>query len=339
MCDKRLRYSMSEFEKKPTDLSPPSQTEERQKSKKSKDFALRICLCGVVAAILFVSLYFVWSEYCEPARADASSSATSEQSTMPTETVEEETSSAFLETEQTTAEPLDPEKPSRYVALTFDDGPSVSITPRILDVLEKYRITATFFVLGSRLSEGKMTEFRRAIAMGCEIGNHSATHVNLTELSEEALLKEIQDTNAKITDLSCNGYRSYLLRPPGGHINQNVMDVLYRNGVQMHAILWDCDSRDWEFCAAWKNGELSKEEALEGAYQAVMSEVQNGSVILMHDIQEITPELLERVIEGLIAQGYGFLTVSELLSSQMVNEGLDTNQYHSQNKVLPLSEK
>ena len=309
-----------------------------QNKKPTPKLILWIVLGVLAAAVLFCGIYFTVRAFganeppaitpADSTPTDAAADTTLAEITTPTVTVPSET---------TTEKPVLPVKPDKMIALTFDDGPSISITPKILDILERYDAKATFFVLGSNLTSSKMLEFRRAIAMGCEIGNHSWSHANLTGLSNEEILREIKDTNDKIAELSCNGYVSSLLRPPGGHINRAVMDALYADGVRMHAILWNCDSRDWEFNAAWKNHEITEEEAVERAYALVMSEVENGGIVLMHDIKEITPALLERVLERLSAEGYTFVTVSELIDFKNMGEDAYTSKFYSQKRAVPMT--
>ena len=95
------------------------------------------------------------------------------------------------ETQSSTGDTQPPEKPDKVIALTFDDGPSLSVTPKILDLLEKYGAKATFFPVGYNLTESKMAYLRRALSMGCEIGNHSDSHpISLTRLTDEEILRQ-----------------------------------------------------------------------------------------------------------------------------------------------------
>ena len=140
-------------------------------------------------------------------------------------------------------------------------------------------------------------------------------------------------TNQKITELSCSGYVSTLLRPPGGHIDKRVLDVLYEGGVRMHTIMWSADSRDWEFNKKWKDGEISYEEAVESAVELVLSEAENGGIVLMHDIKEITPDVLERVLETLSEEGYSFVTVSELFDFEDMGEDAYFSEFYSNKHI------
>ena len=251
-----------------------------------------------------------------------------------------ETSSSTESEEQTTGSipPID-EKPKKKIALTFDDGPSSAYTHQILDLLEQYQAKATFFVCGYQLKESTKDELQRAISLGCEIGNHSDTHETyLTKLSEEELLKEIQSTNEKIALLSGVNYNCTVYRPPWGEINRDVADVLLENEIYMYSILWSVDSLDWSYRSQYSNGQITRDEAVQGTFDSIVSTAKEGSVILMHDIQSITPDVVARILEKYTAEGYTFVTVSELFGFE---ENADTeayyNRYRSVDSINPMS--
>ncbi len=224
----------------------------------------------------------------------------------------------------------------KRIALTFDDGPSSVYTREILDVLAKYNAKATFFVVGYQLSQSKGALLREMIAAGHAIGNHSENHPSsLTSLSEEDLLSEITKVNKRIAELT-DGYVCTLLRPPGGHIDKATADKLYAGGVRMHTILWDSDTRDWESNAEYKNGTISRDEAIANAKALALSQVQDGSILLMHDIKEITPDLLESLLETLANDGYEFVTVSELFDFEAMGEEGYTSKFYAEHDVKPL---
>ncbi len=228
-----------------------------------------------------------------------------------------------------------PQTPDKVIALTFDDGPSLSVTPKILDLLEKYDAKATFFTVGYNLTSSKTELLRRAISMGCEIGNHSADHPSsLKNLSDEEILRQITEVNEKLSELC--GTTPTLMRPPSGSINRHILEVLYEGGVRMYPILWNADSRDWEFNKRYLDGEISREEAIEGAVELVLSEASDGGIILMHDIKEITPDVLERVLEELSAEGYTFVTVSELFDFESMGEDAYFSKFFSSYNVVPV---
>ncbi len=189
---------------------------------------------------------------------------------------------------------IDPNKP--MVALTFDDGPSV-YTTRILDLLETYNVRATFFVVGSRVSSYPDT-IRRCAEAGNEIGIHTWSHAKLTELSEEEILAQIVDTYNAVQQYA--GFTCAAVRPPTGAYNDTVKAVAAELGLYLAN--WSVDTLDWQTRDA------------DATYEAIMSDVFDGAIILCHDLYETTAEAMERVIPALIEQGYQLVTVSELLS-------------------------
>lgn len=179
------------------------------------------------------------------------------------------------------------------IALTFDDGPYPKVTGHILDVLEKNGVCATFFVLGSRI-EGREDVLTRMDELGCEIGNHSFSHADLTRLSKADCQRELSDTDAEIRRVT--GHEASVVRPPYGYYNKTVMSAAERP-----LILWTVDTNDWRGKAP---GEIA---------DYVIQQAKEGSVILMHDQQTQTADAMEMIIPTLIEEGFRFVTVSELI--------------------------
>ncbi len=179
------------------------------------------------------------------------------------------------------------------IALTFDDGPYPKVTGHILDVLEKNGVCATFFVLGSRI-EGHEDMLTRMDELGCEIGNHSFSHADLTRLSKADCQRELSDTDAEIRRVT--GHEASVGRPPYGYYNKTVMSAAERP-----LILWTVDTNDWRGKAP---GEIA---------DYVIQQAKEGSVILMHDQQTQTADAMEMIIPTLIEEGFRFVTVSELI--------------------------
>lgn len=247
------------------------------------------------------------------------------ESSLPSDDTEESSSSSES-TEQSENTDVPNDKPKKMIAITFDDGPSI-YTHQILDLLEQYQAKATFFVCGYRLNGDTQDELQRAISLGCEIGNHSDTHETyLTKLSEEELLKEIRTTNEKIAQYSGVNYNCSVYRPPWGEINRDVVDVLLENEIYMYSILWGVDSLDWSYRSQYSKGQITWDEAVQGTFDAVVKDTKEGSVILMHDIQSITPDVVARILEKYTAEGYTFVTVSELFGFE---ENSDTEAYYN----------
>ena len=179
------------------------------------------------------------------------------------------------------------------IALAFDDGPYPKVTGHILDVLEKNGVCATFFVLGSRI-EGHEDMLTRMDELGCEIGNHSFSHADLTRLSKADCQRELSDTDAEIRRVT--GHEASVVRPPYGYYNKTVMSAAERP-----LILWTVDTNDWRGKAP---GEIA---------DYVIQQAKEGSVILMHDQQTQTADAMEMIIPTLIEEGFRFVTVSELI--------------------------
>ena len=186
---------------------------------------------------------------------------------------------------------IDPAKP--MVALTYDDGPSASVTNRILDSLEAVEGRATFFVIGSNVHGGNAAAMKRAFDMGCEIGNHTYNHENLTKRSVDAIKSTVGRTDQKVAEVT--GVAPTLLRPPYGAKNATVL-----RAIGKPAILWSIDTLDW------------KTKNSGSTINAVLNHVKDGDIILMHDIYSPTADASATIIPELVNRGYQLVTVTEL---------------------------
>lgn len=184
---------------------------------------------------------------------------------------------------------IDPNK--KMVALTFDDGPG-KYTKTIVDCLKENNAKATFFVVGRSVNSNPGA-VRYAYKAGCEIGSHSYNHSNLAKLSATDVKKEMSDTDKLIKKIT--GSKATLMRPPYGSIG----DVTKKN-VGKPMILWSIDTLDW------KTRDTKK------TIDAVMKNVKDGDIVLMHDIHEPTKDAALQIIPKLKKQGYQLVTVSEL---------------------------
>lgn len=186
---------------------------------------------------------------------------------------------------------IDSSKP--MVALTFDDGPNGTATPKILDTLERYNVVATFFDLGTCM-EKYPNITKREEQIGCEVGTHTYSHQNLNKLSAEKIQNDI--SNASMVYEKTLGHKLYLVRPPYGNANSTV-----RRNLKYPLIGWDIDSLDWKFRN--KDKILSK-----------INEISNydGRIILMHSIYDATAEAVEELVPQLLEKGYQLVTVSEM---------------------------
>ena len=185
------------------------------------------------------------------------------------------------------------------IALTFDDGPHPYYTPIILDILSEYGIKATFFMIGENV-EYYQKAAEAVLEAGHEIGNHTYRHKTLKPLADHDILKEIQDCEDAIFSLS--EYRPKIVRPPEGSMSEQVKSVV--NELDYRIILWDLDTKDW---AHTSPADISKH---------ILDDIESGDIILMHDFighNSPTPEALRLFVPELLARGYKFVTVSQLL--------------------------
>lgn len=182
---------------------------------------------------------------------------------------------------------------AKYVALTFDDGPSGHYTRQLLDGLRERGAKATFLLCGYRIRQYPQ-EAQRIADEGHEIGNHGYSHKNMQELSRREIAQELLDTEALLPP----GCHVKFLRPPGGCCSDAVRQVA--EARKLAILKWSVDPRDWESHDA---------AAIE---QAVVKNVADGDVILLHDMSDSSVTAAFRIIDQLAAQGYHFVTVSEL---------------------------
>ena len=188
------------------------------------------------------------------------------------------------------------------IALTFDDGPHPRYTPKILEILRKYNIKATFFAVGINAYYYPET-LKKVVDAGHEIGNHTYTHPKVSKIEKGRLKQEIEDCEDILYELS--EYKTKLFRPPEGMIDGGILDII--NGLDYDVILWDIDTRDWAHTPA---DEIADK---------VIKSISSGDIILMHDYigyNSPTCDALELFIPELIKKGYKFVTVSELLGTE-----------------------
>lgn len=298
---------------------------------KQINFVIVLILLVVLSVGIFVGVaagtFLFDLAYPQETTVDSSDLESTSESTSASQTADQTTASVNKPVDQT---------PTKKIAITFDDGPSTANTNAILDLLEQYNAKATFFVCGERLNSSTQSILKRTITLGCEIGNHTVSHKYLTQISEEEILKEIQDTNKKISQYSGTDYKCIFYRPPGGFINRSVMETLYNNGISMYSIMWSSDSLDWQYQSRYNKGEISRDEAVQGAFDTIVKETTDGTVILMHDIHGITVDVLKLVLEKYTAEGYTFVTVSELFGlEENAPEEAYFNRYYSEHRITP----
>ena len=187
----------------------------------------------------------------------------------------------------------------KKVALTFDDGPHPIYTPRILDILEEYGVSATFFVIGQNV-ENYPEAAKRLLESDCEIGNHTYSHQNVGTMSYDQVTNEIRKTEEAIAKIS--NRKPSLFRPPEGSCGASLRQVSFDRGYDI--ILWSIDTKDW---AHTPSGKITS---------TVLEKISDGDVILMHDYTSggcPSCDALRAIIPKLLEDGYEFVTISELL--------------------------
>ena len=191
---------------------------------------------------------------------------------------------------------IDPSRP--MVALTFDDGPG-QYEGRILSALEAVGGRATFFMVGN-LVGSHAADVQRMVADGCEIGNHSYKHENLSKLSSSAVVSTIQKTNDALK-AAC-GQPATVVRPPYGATGGNCKSALASMGYA--SILWSIDTLDW------------KTRNADSTVNSVLNNVKDGDIVLMHSIYSQTAAAVERIVPALVQRGFQLVTVSELAAAR-----------------------
>lgn len=193
----------------------------------------------------------------------------------------------------------------KRIALTFDDGPSSQYTPALLDLLKKYNVKATFFMVAS-FAERNWEVVERIVEEGHEIGIHSFEHKN-------ALIKgpwyTKRDFNNAIGIFNRYGWNIKYYRPPWGHINLFTLKMVKK--YNLHMVFWTVMAQDW-------SGSIKCEEIT----RRLNERITEGSVICLHDgrgknqAPSRTIKALEQVIPRLLKEGYEFVTIGELNEKQ-----------------------
>ncbi len=185
-----------------------------------------------------------------------------------------------------------------YIAMTFDDGPHATNTAKLLEMAAKRHIKLTFFVLGECVQQNP-TVLQREVAEGHEIGNHSWSHPNLAKLSDAAVRSQLQRTEDLI--VKTVGLKPKLMRPPYGELTKR-QRIWVNQEFGYKVVLWDVDPLDW------------KRPGPNVVAQRIIAGARRGSIILSHDIHAPTIEAMPQVFDTLLARGFKFVTVSELLA-------------------------
>ena len=188
------------------------------------------------------------------------------------------------------------QRDQKMVSISFDAAWGNEDTQQLIDILSKYNVKATFFVVGEWVD--KYPESVKALSdAGHEVMNHSNHHDHLSQLSREEIGADLNACNDKIEAVT--GVRPTLIRPPYGEYDDNVITAI--RAIGMEPIQWDVDSLDWKDLSA---AEITKR---------VTSRVHAGSIVLFHNAAKHTPEALPAILETLLQEGYTFVPISELI--------------------------
>ncbi len=233
--------------------------------------------------------------------------STTVEATTTTTTATEVVTTTTSETEETTVE-----TEKKYIALTFDDGPNTTTTNEVLDVLEQYGIKGSFFLIGNNINDESAKSVKRAYDMGCDIGNHSKSHPYMNELSVEEINEEIDYVSERIIEIT--GEAPKFFRPPYIAINNTMYDAI-----------------DLTFISGFGCNDWDDKVTAERRAKIIIRQAQDGGIILLHDAQgnSQTVEALHTIIPELQAQGYEFVTLTELFEIKGVKLSTDDGNLYS----------
>ena len=188
------------------------------------------------------------------------------------------------------------QKDYKVVSISFDAAWGNEDTQQLIDILARYNVKATFFVVGQWVD--KYPESVKALHdAGHEVMNHSNTHAHYPQLSADQVVADLNACNDKIEAVT--GVRPTLVRLPYGDYDDSSVNAV--RSIGMEPIQWDVDSLDWKDLAA---GEIT---------QRVTSKVQPGSIVLFHNAALHTPEALPAIIQTLLQEGYTFVPISQII--------------------------
>lgn len=194
----------------------------------------------------------------------------------------------------------------KQIAISFDAAWGNEDTQTLIDILEKYNIKATFFLVGSWVDNYPQSVKALSVA-GHSIQNHSNTHPYLTQIGVDSAKEEISKCNEKIKHIT--GVSPILLRPPYGDYDANVVSAI--ESLDMYPIQWSVDSLDWKGISA------------DEIYENVVPKIKSGDIVLFHNAAEHTPEALPKIIEALQADGFEFVLIEDLIYKD--NYEIDVN--------------
>ncbi len=186
------------------------------------------------------------------------------------------------------------------VAMTFDDGPHPTLTPKLLDILKERNIKCTFFVIGKN-AKAYPKIIQRMIAEGHEVANHTWTHCSLTSRSDAQIRTELKQSEDAL--MAAANYRPQLIRPPYGAINTRIKQLMFSE-FGYSTIMWSVDPQDW------------RRPGVSVVTSRLVNGAHPGAIMLAHDIHPPTIQAMPPMFDQLLAKGYQFVTVSQLLNME-----------------------
>lgn len=181
----------------------------------------------------------------------------------------------------------------KLIALTFDDSPT-AVTEGILEIAEKYGVKLTLFCEGQKINENSSQILKKALELGCELGNHGFSHSALGTLSDDEIKEEINSTSRLIEKYT--GVSPRVVRAPYGAVDDRVLSL-----VDYPFMNWNVDTLDWD-----------EKTTCDYIISAVLDNSADGSVVLMHSIYEKTSQALVKIIPTLKKRGFELVTISEM---------------------------
>lgn len=252
---------------------------------------------NVIAIALLLSI-IAFATACSTGNTNSKVKSSTLQSGIVSSAISSADSSDTVSSAPTAVPTADPD--AKYIALTFDDGPCLDKTERLLSILKEKNAKATFFVLGKN-AETYPDVIRNIDAGGHEIGNHSYDHTFLTKsgIALKTIETQFDKTNEIIKGLT--GKTPISFRPPNGSYNTAVIDIAKARGMSLYNWSYQSCPEDW------------KNKDPKVISKIVVDNAKNGHIVLLHDLHTYTIDAVPDMIDGLRAKGFTFVTVSELV--------------------------
>lgn len=189
----------------------------------------------------------------------------------------------------------------KFLALTFDDGPSTGTMTHILKLLESYHAYATFFVVGENITDETISLLHTAVSQGHEIGNHTQSHLHMSTLGKEDLLYEITSVQHKVEQIT--GAAPQLFRPPYLDVSSEMQETI-----------------PMPFIGGYGNYDWDPQVSVEQRLQTALDHCKDGAILLMHCFEgnTLTEKTLELLLPILEQKGYQLVTVSQLFTQKRI---------------------